>query len=288
MSAGGDDADFDDEFGDFEEAPATAIVEETKADVCDRKEEEIVESLPWSPPSIALQPIADVLADAQLWDLQTGVENVEAAAADDHELFAAFRFVSAELPATVESAANVWSHLRIGEGVSALQFQWNTSKSCAQFVAALPLHQRREGGSGAVDYRLDETPEVEHEYISLQSLSATQEYDAQKSNSGVNLDELNGSPSPAALDYKIFETSSRVNHGQSLLEQELGALGLVDADTRSPKSNGTSHRSKESPARTLVHRPRYLCVDDLNQDAQLFYEQMPDLQFMLSASRVER
>ncbi|KAI6233282.1 hypothetical protein M3Y99_00930800 [Aphelenchoides fujianensis] len=235
MSAGGDDADFDDEFGDFEEAPATAISEETRADVSNRKDE-IVESLP--------------------------------------------------LPATVESAANVWSHLRIGEGVSALQFQWTTSKSCAQFVAALPLHQRREGGS--YEFRSDETPEVEHEYISLQSLSATQEYDAQKSNSGVNLDELNGSPSPAALDYKIFETSSRVNHGQSLLEQELGALGLVDADTRSPKSNGTSHPAKESPARTLVHRPRYLCVDELNQDAQLFYEQMPDLQFMLSASRVER
>ncbi|KAI6242013.1 hypothetical protein M3Y99_00278200 [Aphelenchoides fujianensis] len=285
MSAGDDDADFDDEFGDFEEAPATAISEEANVKDDRKDAEEIVESLPWSPPSVPLQPIAELIADAQLWDLQTGVENVEAAAAaDDHELFAAFRFVSAELPATVESASDVWSHLRIGEGVSALQFQWITSKSCAQFVAALPLHQRREGG-GAADYRLDETPEVEHEYISLQSLSATQEYDAQKSNSGVNLDELNGSPSPAALDYKIFETSSRVNHGQSLLEQELGALGLVDADTRSPKSNGTLH---QSPARTLVHRPRYLCVDELNQDAQLFYEQMPDLQFMLSASRVER
>ncbi|KAI6186584.1 hypothetical protein M3Y98_00148700 [Aphelenchoides besseyi] len=265
-------SDDEDEFGDFEEAQ---IVEEKET----VEQKEIVES--YECPSVIQESLQSITANDEFWNLDSESENVNTEI-DAHDVFDSFNVLSnaSDFRLDVQCAGDIWSQLRIGEGVNALQFQWLTSKSCVQFVNSLSLHFAKN--SNRVEYKVnDETPEEEQQYVSLQSLSVTQEWDLPKSTSDINLEELNGTSS---LDYKVFEAGPNTN-SQSVLDQELGALGLIDSDQNhveksvaSPTANGVAHRSSEHKN---IQQPRYLCVSELSQEAQSFYERLPDLSFML-------
>ncbi|KAI6189917.1 hypothetical protein M3Y97_00060200 [Aphelenchoides bicaudatus] len=272
----------DDDFGDFEEAQFE-----------EKEEEAFVESSPVeNPANVNIEPfenfaqaidvnlLSDLLNDKELWNVDPTLNNQSEVNLFD--LFSHFGCRDVDLtPDNAKRAIELWNLLHVVEETNALHFRWPTSQIYSHFIEALSFCESQQSTSSAgVCVQKPSGFLATGEFSVKRPIEETTNEIDLTSNEWT-LPDYSNNPS-STLDCDFFQTTDYRNNGLSVLEQELCALGL-SAQAKSSKQtnnpvvvNGTSHKQQKAD-----HAPRYLSVSELNEDAQAFYERMPDFSFLL-------